>query len=218
MHDADQQLEIARSRHNECGSYLADAVEEVRTLTERQAQLERERHAARHLERVFGTREEIQQQDNEYVSPLTSMFGRAYDRYQVAEEVRVEQRRVESNARALDDPSDYVVIDPTADIPVPDSTPMASLDGIPRTLDDGTDGRPPPRTEDELRIKLDCKICLQQRAEVPTIPCGHLVMCSYCCNIALPAKENDPTQPKWRTAVCPLCKKGVKKLARIFTA
>lgn len=57
----------------------------VRPLTraETQSQRTRERFA-----RVFGSREDLQQDD--YESPLTTMYGRAYDRYRQAEERRAD--------------------------------------------------------------------------------------------------------------------------------
>ncbi|KAF1847520.1 uncharacterized protein K460DRAFT_402869 [Cucurbitaria berberidis CBS 394.84] len=68
--------------------------ESSRPLTRRAAQLQltRERFA-----RVFGSREDVQQDD--YESPLTTMYGRAYDRYRQAEERRAEGT---SSAPSLD--------------------------------------------------------------------------------------------------------------------
>lgn len=60
-------------------------VEPLRPLTRGEAQLQRARER---FARVFGSREDIQQDD--YESPLTTMYGRAYDRYRQAEERRAE--------------------------------------------------------------------------------------------------------------------------------
>ncbi|KAH7374384.1 hypothetical protein BKA66DRAFT_513803 [Pyrenochaeta sp. MPI-SDFR-AT-0127] len=59
--------------------------EPSRPLTRREAQLQRARER---FARVFGSREDVQQDD--YESPLTTMYGRAYDRYRQAEERRAE--------------------------------------------------------------------------------------------------------------------------------
>ncbi|KAI9723546.1 MAG: hypothetical protein M1828_004142 [Chrysothrix sp. TS-e1954] len=202
-------LRSAQSRESELRLDIAELNDQARGHRARSEQLSRECFTARHMERVFGTREEIQQQGPDYVSPLTSMFVRAYDRYAVAEEVRTEQRRLDRSISSIRN----LRLDNERSTDLGHQAPMAQRV---RTLDDGSDGRPPPKTEDELTTKLDCKICFQQRAEVATLPCGHLVMCSYCCDIALPAKHHDSTQPMSRSAVCPLCKKHVKKLARIY--
>ncbi|KAF1941936.1 hypothetical protein EJ02DRAFT_454773 [Clathrospora elynae] len=52
-------------------------------MARREAELQRARER---FARVFGSREELQQDD--YESPLTQMYGRAYDRYRQAEERR----------------------------------------------------------------------------------------------------------------------------------
>lgn len=62
-----------------------DAADPVHPLTRREAQLQRARER---FARVFGTREDLQQED--YVSPLATMYGRADDRYQQAEQLRAE--------------------------------------------------------------------------------------------------------------------------------
>ncbi|KAH9866730.1 hypothetical protein J1614_008423 [Plenodomus biglobosus] len=59
--------------------------EPARPLTRRDAQQQRRREQ---FQRVFGSREDLQQED--YESPLTSMYSRAYDRYRQAEERRAD--------------------------------------------------------------------------------------------------------------------------------
>ncbi|KAL6702492.1 hypothetical protein ACN47E_001617 [Coniothyrium glycines] len=61
------------------------AAEPARPLTRRETQMQRNRER---FARVFGSVEDVQQDD--YVSPLTTMYGRAYDRYRQAEERRAE--------------------------------------------------------------------------------------------------------------------------------
>lgn len=62
-----------------------EPLEPSHPLTRREAQLQRARER---FARVFGSREDIQQED--YESPLTTMYSRADDRYRQAEERRVE--------------------------------------------------------------------------------------------------------------------------------
>ncbi|KAJ4363575.1 hypothetical protein N0V83_009871 [Neocucurbitaria cava] len=71
-----------------------EAPEQTRPVTSRADQLQRARER---FARVFGSREEVQQDD--YESPLTQMYGRAYDRYRQAEERRAEGT---TSAPALD--------------------------------------------------------------------------------------------------------------------
>ncbi len=53
---------------------------------------------------------------------------------------------------------------------------------------DDDDGRPAPKSDDEMTLKLECKVCYSQVADVAFIPCGHLVMCevshaSWWCEV-----------------------------------
>ncbi|KAI9659404.1 MAG: hypothetical protein M1821_001662 [Bathelium mastoideum] len=82
-------------------------------------------------------------------------------------------------------------------------------------LDCGDDGRPPPKTDDELMIKLECKICYQQLADIIVLPCGHLVMCEWCASQHAPSHDHDRTRPK-RPTDCPLCRRRIKQKAKVF--
>ncbi|KAF2270093.1 hypothetical protein CC78DRAFT_611758 [Lojkania enalia] len=64
------------------------------TRTERHLQRARERFA-----RVFGSREEVQQDD--YQSPISVMFNRAFDRYRQAEELRASGDTIAPNTAPL---------------------------------------------------------------------------------------------------------------------
>ncbi|KAB8349817.1 hypothetical protein FH972_023830 [Carpinus fangiana] len=201
--------DIARQAH------AADA--EVRAARELKAALARENQALR-LARIFGTREEMQASD--YVSPLTNMFARAYDRYQIAEEVRSQERVQQLGAaqeRILAEGAlapEYAP-EPAFELEV---VSVAVEQESTRTLDDGQDGRPPPMSAAQMTLTLDCKVCLQQKADTAVLPCGHLVMCSHCAAIAIPTRDADAVQPWRRDAQCPFCRKQVRRLARIFTA
>ena len=52
----------------------------------------------------------------------------------------------------------------------------SSAEERPRSLDDD-DGRPAPKSDDEMTTKMDCKVCYSQIADIAVTPCGHLVMC-----------------------------------------
>ena len=80
----------------------------------------------------------------------------------------------------------------------------------PQGLDREDDGRPPPKSDEDMTIKLECKICYQQLADTVVLPCGHLVMCEWCAAQHMPSHHADRTRPK-RTTDCPLCRKRVKQ-------
>lgn len=257
----------------------------------------RERHMAM-LRRVFGTPEEIQSE--EYVSPITSMFNRAWERHRRLQELRRAQeslagehgtawwalgedrylqRSPRSEGEAVQEASSpeihqhLATREGVADLnetaignmqrhrepAVPESEiagsfslaesgegpdlqaqrpseqhfeelhrgtvwmaaraaylhrmirsqPMfAGLDG---------DDRPEPLTDEQMTVKLECKICLTQKADIACIPCGHLSMCNWCADQAIPVRESSVI-PKDRRAQCPVCRKGVKQRVKIFTS
>jgi hypothetical protein len=77
-------------------------------------------------------------------------------------------------------------------------------------LDRDDDGRPGPKNDEEMTVKLDCKICYQQLADTIVLPCAHLVMCEWCAAQHVPSHGSDRTRPK-RPADCPLCRKRIKQ-------
>ncbi len=261
LSDANEQLaEIQRRRHH-VSEYLQRLENELRACEARQSQAARDQRTSQNMNRVFGTREEIARQGAAYVSPLTNMFTRAYERYGVAEEVRAEAVRAEEGraeaVRAEEGRAEEVRAEEFHAVEVhteevraeesastqnsvrlqqvladlarrnhsPDITIPIYEDRVhgnvqtrrPLTLDDENDNRPAPQSEEDMTIKLVCKICLQQMADIAVLPCGHLVMCSFCAAIWVPPRPEDHTQPIRKTS-CPLCRKQVKKRVRIFTA
>jgi len=78
------------------------------------------------------------------------------------------------------------------------------------------DDRPEPLDDGQLAVKLECKICLSQLADTACLPCGHLSMCSWCADQAIPVREYDKTRPRNRHAKCPICRKGVKQRVKIY--
>lgn len=221
LRQANARLNVAEARRRELAEEVRAADEEVRAAREQKASLNRENQMAR-FTRVFGSREEMQASD--YVSPLTEMFSRAYDRYRVAEEVRTEARiwQLSSEQQRLLWTRDTTVQDLAQFQPGgPGSSRLqeeAAIEAPSRTLDDEESNRPPPQTEEQMTLVLSCKICLQQKADTAVLPCGHFIMCSYCAEIAIPTKDNEALQPQRRNAQCPFCRKSVRRLVRIYTA
>jgi hypothetical protein len=77
-------------------------------------------------------------------------------------------------------------------------------------LDNAHDGRPEPKTEEQLRVNLDCKVCFSQLVDTVLLPCGHAVMCQWCANQHVPSSKYDKTRPS-KPAKCPMCRKGIKQ-------
>lgn len=82
-------------------------------------------------------------------------------------------------------------------------------------LDVEGDGRPEAKEDEELVLKMDCKICYTQVADTACLPCGHLVMCQWCSEQHSPVMAHDRTTPK-RMAHCPVCRKRIKKKVRVI--
>lgn len=82
-------------------------------------------------------------------------------------------------------------------------------------LDAPDSGRPEPKDDEEMTVKLDCKICYTQVADTAVLPCGHLVMCKFCSDQHSPVMEHDRTRPR-RPANCPVCRKRIKQKVRIY--
>jgi hypothetical protein len=84
-------------------------------------------------------------------------------------------------------------------------------------LDARDSGRPEPKSDEEMTVKLECRICYSQTAEVACLPCGHLVMCKWCSEQHSPTMAHDRTRPR-RAAACPVCRKGIRQKVRVFRA
>ncbi len=203
--------------------------------------LERRERQRAMFRRVYGTPEEIQSE--EYVSPITSMFNRAWERHRQFQELRraqesglrsmqrhgesiipaVEsfhltesdegpdaegQRPAERRFEGIRRGAELVAARATYLLQMTRSQPMfAGLDG---------DDRPEPLTDDQMTFKLECKVCLTQKADVACTPCGHLSMCSWCADQVIPVRKGS-TIPKDKGAQCPVCRNGVKRRIKIFT-
>ncbi|TKA29730.1 hypothetical protein B0A50_03093 [Salinomyces thailandicus] len=84
-------------------------------------------------------------------------------------------------------------------------------------LDAKDTGRPEPKTDEEMTISMECRVCYTQLAEVACLPCGHLVMCKWCSEQHSPVMAHDRTRPR-RAAGCPLCRKAIRQKVRVFRA
>jgi hypothetical protein len=84
-------------------------------------------------------------------------------------------------------------------------------------LDAEDSGRPEPKEDSDMTLKLDCKICYTQTADTACLPCGHLVMCQWCSEQHSPVMQHDRTRPR-KPANCPVCRKKIKQKVRIFRA
>jgi hypothetical protein len=238
--------------------------------------------------RVFGTREDVERDD--YVSPIATMYGRAFQRYRQAEEARssentrlsvedaelreTEQDMVQSTiaaSRALQSPPgfgdrapDWFVIrmrrpSYDRDLNRRDVADSASSTFASRyraafeeednntaeqlnsqldeavahsrlirngyetswrpcptensvELDMDKQDRPPPLEDADMTRTLSCRVCYSQLADVALLPCGHMVLCTWCADTIVPVRHNHlPAIP----SKCPVCKKSVKQRYKI---
>ncbi|KAK6389885.1 hypothetical protein LTR65_006155 [Meristemomyces frigidus] len=86
-----------------------------------------------------------------------------------------------------------------------------------RGLDAKESGRPEQKTDEEMTVSMECRICYTQLAEIACLPCGHLVMCKWCSEQHSPVMAHDRTRPR-RAAGCPVCRKGIRQKVRVFRA
>nr|OQO21790.1 hypothetical protein B0A51_09592 [Rachicladosporium sp. CCFEE 5018] len=96
-----------------------------------------------------------------------------------------------------------------------DSEAEESDDG--KGLDARDTGRPEPKTDEEMTVKLECRVCYSQVADVACLPCGHLTFCSWCSEQHSPVMNHDRTRPR-RAASCPVCRKGIRQKVKIYRA
>ena len=84
-------------------------------------------------------------------------------------------------------------------------------------LDAKDTGLPEPKSEEDMTISMECRICYTQLAEIACLPCGHLVMCKWCSEQHSPVMAHDRTRPR-RAAGCPVCRKGIRQKVRVIRA
>ncbi|KAK0279389.1 hypothetical protein LTR35_008578 [Friedmanniomyces endolithicus] len=102
--EARQHVDEARRNREQAASELDVAEQDFRASQQRLQQLQREQRTTENYVRLFGTREEMLAQGDQYESPIGGMFSRAYQRFNAAEEVRRDERTLrrvlEDEARA----------------------------------------------------------------------------------------------------------------------
>ncbi|KAF2836826.1 hypothetical protein M501DRAFT_996504 [Patellaria atrata CBS 101060] len=91
---------------------------------------------------------------------------------------------------------------------------VAPTEPRPSGLDDDNN-RPEGKTEEEMTLKLECKVCYTQIANIAVLPCGHMAMCQWCADIHIPVREHDKTVPRNKQAKCPICRAKVSKRVKI---
>jgi hypothetical protein len=89
---ARRQMEEARRSRDALVTELSGAEDELSSALTRHRQLQAEQRTAENYMRLFGTREEMVAQGDNYESPIGGMFDRADERFRQAEEVRREER------------------------------------------------------------------------------------------------------------------------------
>lgn len=94
---------------------------------------------------------------------------------------------------------------------------MQTLDLTPRgisiELDMDKQNRPPPLEDADMTRSLSCRVCYSQLADVALLPCGHMVLCTWCADTIVPVKHSHI--PISSQCACPVCKKTVKQRYRI---
>lgn len=89
---AQASFEEARQNREEAAEVLDGADLDLADHRAQVSQLRREQRTADNYARVFGSREDMDNQGQDYVSPIGSMFARAWERFSVAEDVRRDER------------------------------------------------------------------------------------------------------------------------------
>ena len=185
----------------------------------RRAQREERRRAA--FVRLFGTREEVEAQGENYQSPIGGMYQRAWERYRVAEEVRRAAPAV-SPPNPHDQDQLYYFNDGTVGvvtnaIPPPEAEPSRAQTPSQVTGLDIDDGRPEPVAREDMQKNMECKVCYQQLASEALLPCGHLAMCRWCADQTVPFRPSGvESGAVLGGAQCPSCRRKVKRRVKIY--
>ncbi|CAK1364673.1 hypothetical protein CB0940_08333 [Cercospora beticola] len=90
--EARQHVDEARRSRDQAATELDVAERDLRSSQSRLRQLQSEQRTTENYTRIFGTREEMAAQGEQYQSPIGGMFERAYERFRTAEDVRREER------------------------------------------------------------------------------------------------------------------------------
>ena len=185
---------------------------------------------------ALGTREEVQSED--YVSPLTNMYNRAWTRYREAEEQRA-LSALSTSPPQQDDHSQYFE-DSMAALRLEARREMQDVrerslrlrEAI-RTMTnplveqpvsnevnpiDVQDSRPPPLTQEQMTANIECRICQEQRIDILLEPCMHVAICHWCYDVMLARVRryrHDPENGDRRLR-CPICRLSVRQGRKVY--
>ncbi|OCT50732.1 hypothetical protein CLCR_11341 [Cladophialophora carrionii] len=189
---------------------------------------------------ALGTREEVQSED--YVSPLATMYGRAWNRYREAEERRAANRQADTDVvdvlgtrpPQLPDPGQQFAesmnnmrrvseqefrerMDAIAEAHAALMNPLTEPDINPIDLQVS---RPPPIPSEEMTANIECRICHEQKMDTILEPCMHLSICHWCLEVMRARVRRYRIDPEngERRLRCPICRRNVTQAKRIYMA
>ncbi|KAL9081888.1 MAG: hypothetical protein Q9159_006938 [Coniocarpon cinnabarinum] len=152
--EVQKRLDEALDRKRRITEELTSAETELRLCREQHRQITSAQQRMRNFERVFGSREEIQQQGDAYQSPVSAMFERAYGWFQTAEEVRAAERnsnrqeqQYEQLLSSIEEPWLRRTLNNARRQADEESPPVNHQ---PNSLDDERVPRPPPKEDAEM--------------------------------------------------------------------
>ncbi|KIW71071.1 hypothetical protein, variant [Phialophora macrospora] len=189
---------------------------------------------------ALGTREEVQSED--YVSPIATMYGRAWNRYREAEEHRAANREANINA-------DNVFGTRPPQLPDPGQQFDESMNNLRRASAqefnermhamieaqlavlnplrepdvnpiDSQVSRPPPMPSEEMTANIECRICHEQKMDTILEPCMHLSICHWCLEVMRARVRRYRVDPEngERRLRCPICRRNVTQAKRVYMA
>ena len=75
---------------------------------------------------------------------------------------------------------------------------------------------------EQMRQNMECSICYEQKSTIVLVPCGHLSMCEWCADEAVPTDPKTGRIARARDAEgevkegrCPMCRAVVRKKLRV---
>lgn len=86
---------------------------------------------------------------------------------------------------------------------------------------DSQETRPPPLAPEAMTVSIACKICCEQKTDTLLLPCCHVAMCHWCAaimrtNAAREGRRNGGRRVRGEGWSCPMCRKGVEGIKRVF--
>ncbi|KAH8152781.1 uncharacterized protein LAJ45_03006 [Morchella importuna] len=68
---------------------------------------------------------------------------------------------------------------------------------------------------EERQMEAECVVCSDETPDTVLVPCGHLALCSGCCD-TMGIKERGARN--WSAVRCPLCRTAVEYRIKVFKA